>query len=761
MSHRPLNIWSERHGSMQLTGEESHLNHSFVKFEKESIEQTVSARFEQLVRACPDHLAVRFRNRKLTYSELNHAANRVAQAITALQEKIGEIVALLFDPDVEMVVGLLGALKASKIWVPLDPSYPRNRLNYIMADTQASLILTNNNNVLLAKELAAQQAVVINLDQIIGNGAFNNSARSNPPSSPAFILYTSGSTGKPKGVVHSHRNLLHLIMLQTNCLRIHPGDRQALLGNYNHIGGLTDIFRALLNGATLMPFNLREAGAGNLADWLIKEKITLYHSVPTLFRHFVDALNGTEMFPDLRSIHLGGETVTTRDVSLYKKLFSPECVLLHNVGCTEVSTYRQHLITKETEITGTIVPAGYPVDGREVLILDDLGNEMGCDEIGEIAIRSQYLALAYWRKPELTAEAFLPTLGENDERLYLTGDLGRLAPDGCLVHLGRKDSQVKIGGYRVEVSEIEEALLNLDKIQEAAVVVREDRSEDRRLVAYLVSSVKPAPTIRDLRRALAEKLPEYMVPSAFLFLKALPLNQAGKMDRRALPAPDGTRPELEKPFAAIRTPLEEKLAKIWAEVLGLDEVGIHDDFFALGGHSLLAIRLLAHIQKTFGRIFPLTILLQASTIEKLAEIIDREDGFEGASTTLVAIQPNGSKPPFFCAPGRDGNNLQYRELALCLGPDQPFYGLQAPGLDGIQTPLTRIEDIASDYIKGIRTRQPEGPYFLGGMCFGGLVAFEMARQLTGQGQKTALLALIDTPVPAAAMSKTAIFFYST
>jgi acyl carrier protein len=364
---------------------------------------------------------------------------------------------------------------------------------------------------------------------------------------------------------------------------------------------------------------------------------------------------------------------------------------------------------------------------------------------GELHIGGVGLAQGYLNRPELTAEKFIPNpfSSEPGARLYKTGDLARYLPDGNIEFIGRIDHQLKIRGFRIELEEIEAALSQHPNVRQSVVIAREDVPGDKRLVAYIITCQKQAPTLSELRRFLKQKLPEYMVPSAFVMIETLPLNTNGKVDRRALPAPQQERPALERPFVAPQDTLELQLTKIWEQVLSIQPIGVKDNFFELGGNSLLAVRLFAQIEQIFSKKLPLATFFQAPTVEQLACIL-RDEEWSAPWQSLVAIQPKGSKPPFFCMHPRQGNVFCYYKMVHYLGEDQPFYGLQARGLDGKQTPYTRIEDMAADYIEEIQTIQPFGAYFLGGYSFGGLVAYEMARQLHAQGQKVAMLTLFDT-----------------
>jgi thioesterase domain-containing protein/acyl carrier protein len=430
--------------------------------------------------------------------------------------------------------------------------------------------------------------------------------------------------------------------------------------------------------------------------------------------------------------------VRKSDIERFQKRFSRDCVLVNGLSSTETATICKYFIDKNTKINTETIPIGYPVEDTEILLLDDRGEVVVPREIGNIVVKSRYLGLGYWRRPDLTNQVFSAEPVDENMRLYRTGDLGRRKPDGPLEHLGRKDFQVKIRGYRVDTSEVERALLTIENIKEIAVVQGNDREEETRLVAYIVPAVHPGPTADRLRAELSSLIPEYMIPSALVVIDSLPLNHNGKLDRAALPKPGNERPELTRPFTSSRNEVERKLGGIWAEVLGVDRVGIHDDFFDLGGHSLLASRLFVQIEKILGKRLPMSTLFYAPTIEQLAAILQQTE-WRAPWSLLVPIQPSGSKPPFFWVSGESSDTL----LPRYLGQDQPLYSFMHPCHDGKRARYGRLEDIASNHLRELRTVQPTGPYYLGGSCFGGMVAFEMAQQLRQQGQTVALLALLD------------------
>jgi amino acid adenylation domain-containing protein len=581
----------------------------------DAIEPSIPERFEKQVAQDPGRLAVKSRNHELTYAALNEAANRVAHALLARRGPAAEPVAVFLRSDAPMVAALLGILKAGKMYVPLDPSHPVERNAAILAETEAASVVTDGRHLELARATARRGQLVLNMDDAAH-------ARRNDPGLPvsseacAWILYTSGSTGRPKGVVQTHRNALHFVRTYTAGLGVCAEDRLALVHSFCVNAGNHDIFTGLLNGASLFPLDLKEEGVAALPGWLEQHQLTLLHAGPTVFRHLVKCLTGDENFPHLRLIWLGGELLYARDVELYKKRFSAECVLVNRLGSTETGTIRWFFMNKKTPTTGNPVPVGYAAPDNEILLVDAVPDEGG--QMGEIAVRSQYLAPGYWGRPDLTRAAFQPDPDGGSARVYRTGDIGRLMPDGCLICLGRKDSQVKIRGYRIEVGEVESALLDLPDIKEAAVVSAPDSVGDHRLVAYIVLATSAPRSVSGLRRALAIRLPAHMLPTVFVHLDVLPKAPNGKLDRRALPAPGRARPTLDQPPVAPRTSVETALCAIWREVLDLDEVGVTDAFLDLGGTSLAAGRILARLAETFRVDLPLRLLFEAPTVAGLA-----------------------------------------------------------------------------------------------------------------------------------------------
>jgi thioesterase domain-containing protein len=534
-------------------------------------------------------------------------------------------------------------------------------------------------------------------------------------------------------------------------------DRVLLVSSHCHVGGINNIFTALLNGAAVYPFNLKEIELATLADWIIDREITIYHSVPTIFRHFINSLTDRHNFPKLRLIHIGGESVFKRDYDLYKKHFTADCILVNSIGCTEISGYRHFSLDRSSQITTNIIPVGYAAEDTEVLLCDDRGMPVGNNTIGEIVVKSEYLALGYWQRPDLDARVFMPDPNGGKQRLYRTGDLGQMSPDGCLMHLGRKDAQIKIRGYRVELGECEAVLSEHPSVKEVVVIAQysqeemaqADRNIEQSSIAYIVPNSAENISERSLFEFLQNKLPSYLIPSVFIFTDVLPLNANNKIDRLALPSPNLTAKIITQEYIPARNEIEAQLVAIWTKVLDLERVSIYENFFALGGHSLLAVRLFAEIGKTWGQTLPLTTLFEHQTIAELAVIIDRSstEGDRSWPSLITIDQRPSSQPPLFCIHDVSGDLLFYRKLIEHLAVDRSCYGIQPRGLDGKQAPTATIPAMATDYLNQILKVQPIGPYYLAGFSFGGLIAFEIARQLHALGQETALLAILDTIAP--------------
>ncbi len=712
---------------------------------------SVAQYFEQLVQKQPDHIALKIRDRTLTYQELNQRANQFARWILQHQgDQDIPSIALFFGQGIDFVIAILGVLKLGKTYIPIDPALPIERNRYIVQNSQASLVVTPQTWYATAQALCDRTITLLNYDECDRTRSDTNLDRDISPDAPAYIIYTSGSTGQPKGVLQNNRNLLHNALTQIQYLQIGEGDRMPVLHSCSVMGAVRALFNGLLSGATLYPFDVKRHGLVKLRELLQTEQITIIHGVSTLLRHFSHTLTPADQFPALRLVIFGGEGATRKDLEWCQRQFSSRCAVVSGLGTTETGTVCLNVLGHKARVTTAALPIGTPVHGMEVKLLNPQGEEVQPGEVGEIVVRSQYLALGYFQNPERTQAVFIPDPTDPQYCLYYTGDLGQWSPDGTLTHQGRKDFQVKVRGFRVELGDIETSLLDHDNVKEAIATGQLNANDEMTLAAYIVPKHAPAPSVPELKQFLATKIPSYMIPEHIMELVAFPLTANGKVNRKALIAQNpvsAAAPEPEE-FRVPIEPLRQTLTKIMQAVLNRHRVGLEDDFFELGGNSLLAIEFLARIETTLGKTLPLATFLAAPTIEQLAQTLQNSDWI-APWHSLVPIQKTGTKPPLFCVHGGGFNILVYRTLAVNLGTDQPVYGLQAQGLDGKTTPHSEIEQMAVDYIHHIRTLQPEGPYYIAGLSYGGTIALEMAQQLTAAQQQVALLALFDSSTPEA------------
>jgi surfactin family lipopeptide synthetase C len=705
-------------------------------------EATLAGQFETQVAATPDAVALVFEDQQLTYSQLNSRANHLAQY---LHHRCGvgpEVcVGLYMERSVEVVVGLLGILKAGGAYVPLDPDTPRERVAFMLKDADIALVLTQD--AFKARLPAEWAGPVIAVDTewvSIAQTPATNLTSGATAENLAYLMYTSGSTGQPKGISIPQRAVIRLV-LETNYIDLTASDRVAQTSTISFDAATFELWGALLNGAQLVIIPKTTAlSPEDLAAHLQQHGITTMFLTTALFNQM--ARDAPETFRGMRHLLFGGEAVDPQCVTAVLQTAPPQR-LLHVYGPTENTTFTTWHLTKSVPPGATTVPIGQPLANTQTYVLDRAMQPVPVGVYGELYIGGDGLARDYLQRPALTAETFVPNPFSQapGARLYKTGDVVRYRSDGTVEFQGRQDYQVKLRGYRIELGEIEAVLAGYPGVNMAVVMVREDRPGDKSLVAYVVASHEPTPTSGELRSFLKEKLPDYMIPSAFVYLECLPITPNGKLDRRALPAPDRNRSQQAEALVAPRDELELQLAKIWEKVLGIKNIGVEDNFFDLGGHSLLAVRLFDRIQKKFGKHFTLATLFQAPTIGQLASII-RQEGYTAPWSSLVPIQDGGSKPPFFCVHGCMGEVAHFHDLARLLGPEQPFYGLRGLGFEEGQVPQTRFEDMAAYYIKEIRAIQSNGPYFIGASGAGCAIALEIAHQLESQGQNVPLLALM-------------------
>jgi amino acid adenylation domain-containing protein len=607
---------------LPLPNEERERRTSFegsAVFDRDQIEGTIIHRFETIVQRYADRPAISDHGQRWTYHELNQSANRIAHAIFAHRGISEEPVPLILGHSAAAVIAAMGVLKSGTTYCALDPSHPQARLSQIIQELQSEVIVTDSANAALAQRLGHNRCPLILIDNMDTKLPMENPTVI--PSSLAAIFYTSGSTGQPKGVQHTQRTILHRAWWETTANQITPDDCMSQLFSLSFGASIVDMFGALLNGACLCLFDFKTEASDVLEDWLRREQVTWFHIPVAPFRVFLDLLPATTQFPRVRHLVPAGPIFRT-DLTRCWNHF-PNCALISHMGASETSAIAQMTVTPTTEFRGNVVPLGYPVADKEILILDDAGNPLPGEQVGEIAVRSRYLTAGYWRRPDLTARSFVDDPSGGDLRMYRTGDLGRISIEGYLEYLGRRDAQIKIRGYRVDLSEVEAALHPLATIKESVVIARESPSGEKQLLAYVVLKsghhhVSPS----DLRSALRHTLPDYMVPSAFMIVAEIPRTANGKVDAVRLPDPGRERPASAE-YAAPQNLLETELCKLWAEVLSLDTVGIHDSFLELGGHSLMATQIVSRILTQYGiRLSPLQLLESATVATQAAAILE-------------------------------------------------------------------------------------------------------------------------------------------
>lgn len=760
--------------------------------------RTLHRLFEEQVERTPDAIALVFSNadagasafdsNTLSFRELNARANQLARVLARRgvasdsRASSDEYVGVALERSPALIVALLAVLKTGAAYLPLDPRYPAPRLEAMLTDAAPRVVITDSR---LRASLPAHLPGTICLDEAwseVAREPRDNLDVTTQPDGAAYVLYTSGSTGKPKGVIGLHRSAVNRLAWMWKAYPFQPGEVCCQKTSLNFVDSVAEIFGPLLRGVPLVILPdavVKDPRA--LVQALVTQHVTRLSLVPTLLRAIVDAHPDLSALSELRLVISSGEPLRAELAGDFLRA-APGCALLNLYGMTECggdSTFYQVRLSRSgdafasQETSKVSVPIGRPIANTQVYLLDENRQPVPVGVPGEIYIGGAGVAGGYLNQPDLTREKFVRVPGlstsrgtEGEDVLYRTGDRARYSPDGNLEYLGRADDQVKIRGMRVEPGEVAAALSEHPLIARAAVVAERAGETDGRLIAYAVLDSQSAhsttgePSPGDLYAFLKARLPEHMLPSAFVMLDALPLTPSGKLDRQALPAAlpgallaaGGSRESRAAGnghpahgAGTPRTPLERQIAAVWLRVLKVDSIGVDDDFFERGGHSMLAIRLFYELEHELGRQLPLALLFQAPTIAGLArEIEHRAAGVPWSP--LVAIQPGGNKPPLFCVHGFGGGVVGYGPLARVLGPDQPFYGLQARGQNGDEPDVT-IEAMAARYLDAIRTVQPRGPYNLAGYCYGGTVALEIAAQLVAAGDQVRFLGMMENPAP--------------
>ncbi|PPB81010.1 non-ribosomal peptide synthetase [Mycetohabitans endofungorum] len=693
--------------------------------------------FEAQVERTPEATALVFEDQTFSYAQLNAQANRLAHQLIELRVKPDVRVAICVERSPAMVVGLLAILKAGGAYVPLDPAYPSERLAHILADAAPMIVLADAAGRAALGDAALAECTVLDPATLPALPDTNPSVAALTARHLAYVIYTSGSTGTPKGVMVEHRSVVNLVQAQISCFDICPFSRILQFASFGFDVNTSETFIALNSGASLyLPPDTARHDRTELWRYLEKHAITCADLPPALLQAGEDLSHLSSPL----TLILGGEAPRA---TLIRNLVRQGAVVFNAYGLTE-TTISSTVWRSSQDFNGEVVPIGRPLDNTRIYLLDARSQPVPLGAVGELYIGGVGVARGYLNRTELTAERFVtdPFSSVENARMYKTGDLARYLPDGSLEFLGRNDEQVKIRGFRIEPGEIEACLTAHPQVRDAVVLATGEGSA-KRLVAY-VQAEADEQLASTLRAQVAASLPEYMVPSAFVRLDAFPLTPNGKLDRRALPAPDADA-LAHQAYEAPQGELETTLAEIWAELLGVERVGRHDSFFALGGHSLLAMRLMSRVRDVLGVELAIRTLFEAPTLAGLARHLVQHDGMqENSFSVLLPLKPTGSRPALFCIHPGFGLSWSYMGLSSYFHPDQPLYGLQARGLNGTSPLASTLDEMVSDYLEQMRRVQPQGPYCLLGWSFGCIVAHSLAVRLEHQGEKVALLALLDS-----------------
>jgi amino acid adenylation domain-containing protein len=705
---------------------------------------SVPGLFEEQVRESPDSIAVSFGKAHLTYRELNERSNQLARYLAGRGIRPGMLVGICAERSLELIVGLLGILKAGAAYASLDPALPDERLGEMLEDLQTPVLLLTHSRLLKPFGRGSPDRVCLDLDwSAIRDESVDNPAIPINAAQLAYVSFTSGSTGRPKGVCVPHRAVIRLVR-NTNYAHFSRADVFLQLAPLSFDASTFEVWGPLLNGGRLAVFPPHIPTLSELTEVIQKEQVTTAWFTSGLFHQLVD--EAPEALEAVHQILAGGDVLSPPHI--VKALsFLGTSTLINGYGPTENTTFTTCYRLPGSIDAARSIPIGRPISNTTCYVLDDRLQLVPLGVPGELYAGGAGLATGYLNAPELTADKFVAHPFVPGERLYKTGDQVRWLPDGNLEFIGRINDQVKIRGFRVEPGEIESKLLEHPQVRQCVVTARPDGGGAKQLVAYVVAVDGAKLAVEQLRTFVRQHLPDYMVPTFWVSMADLPLSPNGKVDRRALPVPE-TRTAIEGEASEPRDDTERQLKEIWEEILGLSRVGIHEQFFALGGHSLLAVRLLARVEKRFARQLRVAVLFQNPTIAEFAAVLRGGDHHhQNTDSSLVKIQPHGSKPPLLLVHGAGGGMFWgYANLARHLGDDQPVCAFKSRGLEG-RKELDTIEELAEAYLADLRAFQPCGPYSLGGYCFGGVVAFEMARRLQQQGETIHFLGLINSSAP--------------
>jgi amino acid adenylation domain-containing protein len=707
-------------------------------------EKTLFGLFEEQVVITPSNIALRKGSQTLSYTELNKQANKLAHFLIAKGVMPQDNIGLLASRGFDMIIGMLGILKAGGAYVPIDPDYPIDRQEYIFNQSSIKLVIADNNYPL--KSLLSESNFIKISTEKVADHKDTNPKLNISSQQLAYTIYTSGSTGRPKGVMIAHHSAVNLVQWVNNANNVGIDDNLLFITSMCFDLSVYDIFGILASGGSVVIAEQKEIqDVKQLQKMLVQYNITFWDSVPTTMDYLVRNLELTEpsyTCPGLKTVFMSGDWIPVDLPERIKKFF-PQTQVISLGGATEGTVWSNYFPVIKTDAEWKSIPYGRPIDNNFFYILNDDLQPVPVGVVGDLYIGGVGVARGYAGDKEKTDAAFIidPFNQQLGGMMYRTGDLGRMRADMNMEFIGRKDNQVKIMGFRIELGEIESVLNTCDLVQSAVVLAKNDPEGKKRLIAYAVS--KGTFNKDDLTSYLKTKLPYYMVPDVWFSLVALPLTSNGKIDRNILP--DVEEPADNTTKISPTTLTEKTLAAIWQDCMGIKELGIDDNFFELGGHSLIAAQILSIFKNKTGNNLQLAVLFQYPDIRSLARFIDGDKVVDAAGyTCLVPIKPTGTKPPLYIIHGEGLNVLKFSTLATTVDEDQPIWGLQARGLNGVDEPMDDMKAIAEDYLQEILRHNPDGPYILGGYSFGGYVAVEIQKMLDAMGKNANTLIMFDT-----------------
>lgn len=711
--------------------------------------ESVGSRLASIAARLPAKAAIVERDKNVNFAQLDFCATSIAAAIADIAGTRDGLVCLLFDSKIAGLKAIFGTARAGRTYVALDPSDPDERLQFILRDAQPLALLTEAALLPRAHELAGGGCAVVDIDRAASVTGEHPIPRV-PADAPLYLIYTSGSTGQPKGVIQTQRNLLFFADAFARNIGIGESDRLSLLFTLSFGAANMNVFGGFLNGATLCAYDMRRDGIPLLADWLDRERVSVLHTVPTVFRELFLGLAPGRKLTHLKAIGVAGEAAFDSDIALFRRHTLDHCIFSNQLGATEASVIAQQVFDHSGPAPSPgILPVGRSPAGVRVLIARDDGSEAPRNEVGAIVVASRHVSPGYWRRPALDAAAFAPDPVEPGARRYSSGDLGRIDDDGNIHFLGRSGSRVKIRGHSVDLTEVEAMLAACPGVLKAAVLAPpgENQREPDKLIAYLAVGPNAERNPLLLRRQLARMLPSYMLPSAFVFMSALPVTSRGKIDRAALAALKLPAPSDPRQSGGLRDDLERAVAGLFEQLLKQAVASRDDDFFLLGGDSLSVVELQTRLRDVFGA--APEKLYDDSTVAGIATGIRAARRAAPSAARpipiLIPLRETGNQPPLFLVHGRLGQALVSPHFLSLLGGEQPVWAFQLRGLDGLQPPHSTIEAMAADYAAEIRARRPTGPYFIGALCAGAFVAVAIAHLLRDAGETVLPLLLLDPP----------------